>query len=79
MTVLVFIIAGFVVAFVLALLLSIVGTAIGLAIGIIDLALRIIPVVLVIGVAAYFLSGGRIVRDGDGNVVFKIPSRRPRR
>lgn len=79
MAVLTFIIVAIVAAFVLALLLSIVGTAIGLAFGIIGLALRIIPAVLVIGVATYFLSGGRIVRDDDGNVVFKVPPRRPRR
>ena len=64
-----------VLAFALSVVLSVVGMAVGLALGLIGLVLKMLPVALVVLMAAFFLGGGRVERGDDGSVTIRFRRR----
>ncbi len=62
-------------ALALSVVMSVVGMAVGLALGLIGLVLKMLPVALVVLVAAFFLGGGRVERGDDGSVTIRFRRR----
>lgn len=62
-------------ALALSVVMSVVGMAVGLALGLIGLVLKILPVALVVLVAAFFLGGGCVERGDDGSVTIRFRRR----
>lgn len=75
MPVLVAVVVLSVLAFALSVALSVVGVAVGLALGLIGLVLKMLPVALVVLMAAFFLGGGRVERGDDGSVTIRFRRR----
>lgn len=64
------------VAFLISVALSLVSLAFGLVFGLLGLAFRLIPIVLVVLVVAFFVRGGHIERGEDGSFHVRPPRRR---
>lgn len=60
-------------AIVLSIAFSLLGFAIGLAADVVALAIKLLPLVALVAVVLFFVQGGKVVRNEDGNVTLELP------
>lgn len=60
-------------AVVVSLAFSLLGFAIGLAADVVALALKLLPLVIVVAVVLFFVQGGNVSRGIDGNITLELP------
>lgn len=56
-----------------SLTFSLLGFAIGLVADVVALALKLLPLVIVVAVVLFFVQGGKVSRGIDGNITLELP------
>ena len=62
-----------IIIFAVALVLGLIGLALGLVVGIAGLVIKLLPLILIVVVVAFFVMGGRVERSEDGNSSLNRP------